>query len=121
MALFDFASNLEETKELHSNQYLRTHYYKSRYNNIKEIVIAYAKSKKINIKSEDDRHGEIFLQANGYHIIVSIVQVTPLETAVDVKVQTYRILGLYKPMKLIFTLYNHINTKAEFKGSGLHP
>ena len=121
MAFFDFASNIAETKELHANQYLRTRYYKTRYKNLKDVILAYAKANKIKVKSEDDLHGEIFLQTNRYHIIVSIVQVSPLESAVDIKVQTYKILGLYKPLKLILSLYIHIDTKAEFKGTGLHP
>ncbi len=50
-----------------------------------------------------------------------MVQVSPLETAVDIKVQTYKILGLYKPLKIITGLYNHIDSKADFKGIGLHP
>jgi hypothetical protein len=75
----------------------------------------------MKIKSEDDIHGEIFLQSSRYHIIVSIVQVNALETAVDIKVQTYKIIGLFKPIQIIISLYQHIGTKVEFKGLGLHP
>lgn len=121
MAFFNFTSNLAETKELHSNPNLRTRYYKARYANLKEIIVNYAKANNIVVKSIDDIHGEVFLQANRFHIIVSMVQVSPLETAVDIKVQTYKILGLYKPLKIITVLYNHIDTKAYFKGIGLHP
>lgn len=121
MAFFNFTSNLAETKELHTNPYLRTRYYKGRYSNIKEIVINYAKANKIIVKSVDDTHGEVYLQANRFHIIVSILQVSPLETAVDIKVQTYKLLGLYKPLKIITGLYNYIDSKADFKGIGLHP
>ena len=121
MAFLNFTSNLAETKELHSNPSLRTRYYKSRYPNIKEIVVNYAKVKSINVKSVDDTHGEIFLQSNRFHIIVSIIQVNPLESGVDIKVQTYKIIGLYKPLKIITNLYNHIDSKADFKGVGLHP
>ena len=120
MAFFDFVTNISETNEKHQDKNLRTHYYKDRYNNIKKIVLTYANENKMHIKSEDDVHGEIFLQSNKYHMIVSIVQVTPLETAVDIKVQTYSILGLYKPMKNIITLYRYIGKKSDFKGLGLH-
>ena len=121
MGFFDFASNIAETKESHQHKNLKTHYYKNRYNNIKKIVLDYAKENKMQVKSEDDVHGEIFLQSNNRHIIISIIQVTPLETGVDIKVQTYRIIGLYKPMKDIINLFNYINKKADFKGLGLHP
>ncbi len=112
MAFFDFASNVSETNESNSNQKLKTHYYKARYKNIKQIVINYAQVHKLHVRSEDDLHGEIYLQSNGYHMIVSIVQVSPFETAVDIKVQTYRILGLFKPTKLIINVLDHIKTKA---------
>lgn len=121
MALFEFASNVAETFETNPNNKLKTHYYKDRYNNIKQIVLNYAKLKKITVRSEDDTHGEIYLQANSYHMIISILQVSPLETAVDIKVQTYRILGLFKPVKIILNTFDHINEKASFKGLGLHP
>ena len=121
MGLFDFSSNLAETTELHVNPNLRTRYYKSRYTNLKEIVINYAKENNLFLKSVNDTHGEVFLQANRFHIIISIVQVNPLETAIDIKVQTYKLIGLFKPLKIITTLYNYSDTKAEFKGTGLHP
>lgn len=121
MGLFDFASNIAETYETNMNNKLKTHYYKERYNNIKQIVLNYALVNKITVRSEDDAHGEIYLQAGNYHMIISIIQITPFETAVDIKVQTYRLLGLFKPVKLILTMFNHINSKANFKGVGLHP
>jgi len=121
MGLFDFASNVSETFETNQNNSLKTHYYKDRYINIKQIVINYAKANKITVRSEDDVHGEIYLQTGSYHMIVSILQVTPLETAVDIKVQTYRIIGLFKPVKLILNMFSHISSKSSFKGVGLHP
>lgn len=121
MGLFDFASNVSESFETNPDNRLKTHYYKNNYKSIKQIVLNYAKIKKIAIRSEDDAHGEIYLQAGNYHMIVSILQVSPLETAVDIKVQTYRIIGLFKPVKLILNLFSHIDSKANFKGVGLHP
>ena len=121
MGLFDFASNVSETFETNATNKLKTHYYKDRYKNIKQIVLNYALENKITVRSEDDVHGEIYLQARNYHLIISIIQVTPFETAVDIKVQTYRLLGLFKPVKLILKMFTHINSKADFKGVGLHP
>lgn len=121
MAILDFASNVAETYETNMNNKLKTHYYKDRYKNIKQIVLKYAQLKKLTVRSEDDIHGEIYLQAANYHMIVSIIQVSPFETAVDIKVQTYRLLGLFKPVKIILNMFNHINEKTNFKGVGLHP
>ena len=112
MGFFDFASNVAETRELHQKTHLRTRYYRTSYVNLKSIVLAYANVNNINVISEDDIHKEIFLQSNKFHMIVSIVQVTPLESAVDLKVQSYRLIGLFKPDKIILDLFKHLNQKT---------
>jgi hypothetical protein len=121
MAFFDFASTIAETKETHQKMQLRTRYYKTRYEKMKNQVLDYCKITDLFVKHEDDVHGELFLQANGYHMIVSIVQVSPMECAVDIKVQTYGLIGLFKPMKIIAKCYAYLDKKVEFKGVGLRP
>lgn len=121
MGLKDYISNNAETKELHSNQDLRSRYYKANYKKVKAEVEEYSKNKNIEVKHVDDVHGEIFLQTNSYHMIVSIVQVTPLESAVDMKVQTYKLAGMNVPKKLIIEMYAYLDTKLTFKGTSLHP
>lgn len=121
MGLFGFMSTLEESKERHSSKDLMTHYYKCAYNKVKTAVLDYAKQQKLDVRSINDEHGEIYLQSRSYHMIVSIIQVNPLETAMDVKVQSYQVLGLYKPKKKIMDIYQYCNSKLTFKGVGLHP
>jgi hypothetical protein len=121
MGLKDFVSNNKETKELHSDPQLRSRYYKTNFKKARLAVEAFADSKGIVIVNVDEAHGEMFLQTTKYHMIVSIVQVTPLETAVDVKVQTYQLIGRNVPKQRILDLYAHLNDALEFKGVGLHP
>jgi len=121
MAFFDFVSTIAETKETHQRMQLRTRYYKTRYNKMKDQILDYCKVSNLYVKNEDDVHGELFLQANGYHMIVSIVQVSPMECAVDIKVQTYGLIGLFKPMKIIQKCFAYIDKKVEFKGVELRP
>ena len=121
MGFFDIFTNYAETKELHKDGSLRTRYYKTNYRKAKEVVLQYATDKKLEVRNVDDNHGELYLQNSRFHMIVSVIQVTPLETAIDVKVQTYAIAGLGKPKKLCLELYKRCNEHLTYKGVSLHP
>ncbi len=121
MGLFDFVKTSAETSELHASRQLRTRYYKTGYTQVKKYIEDYAQRKKIDVRNINDEHGEIYLQSNKYHIIVSVIQVHPRETAVDIKTNTYGVFGFSKPVKLIGELYAYLNEKLEFKGVSLHP
>lgn len=121
MGFFDIFSNNAETKEQHNVIELRSRYYKSSYKKIKAEIEGYCAKENIKIKHIDDNHNEIFIQTNKYHMIISIVQLNPLESSVDIKVQTYRILGMNMPKKLIYNMYAVLNSKLTFKGTNLHP
>ncbi len=121
MGFFDALSNHAESKERHTNLTLMTHYYKTNYDKVKETVSLACKHFNYKISSIDDTHGEIFIKTNRFHMIVTIIQVTPRETAVDIKVETYRLFGFNKPKRLIETMYKKLNQSLELKGKGLHP
>lgn len=121
MGIRDFLKTEQETSELHKDGDLRSRYYKTSYKKIKEQVEIYALDNKLNVRNIDDNHGEIYLQTDNYHMILQIVQVNPLETAVDVKVQTYKMIGMNQPKKSIIKLYQFLDSKLQFKGTSLHP
>jgi len=121
MGFFDFFSNNAETAEQHQVVGMRSRYYKSGYKKVKEQIESYCNKNQITIKHVDDVHNEMFLQTNKFHMIVSIVQVSPLETSVDMKVQTYKIMGMNAPKNLIMTVYKYLDSNLTFKGTGLHP
>ncbi|QMS85549.1 hypothetical protein [Candidatus Xianfuyuplasma coldseepsis] len=116
-----FLSPLAESKELHSEVGLRSHYYKTNYQKAKAVIMEYAQKNKIEVRHIDDEHKELFLQASKYHIIVSFVQVTPYETSVDFKVEMYTMLGFNRPKKKIMALYEYLDKQLPYKGVGLHP
>ncbi len=120
MGLREVLSNFAETSEKHQIDILKTRYYRTRYTNVKNSVIDYANRNDFIVNSIDDKHGEIFIQTTKFHFIISILQINVLETAVDVKVQTYKILGLNKPQRIIEHLFTFLDKKLEFKGVGLH-
>ena len=121
MSLSSFFGTVAETKELHSVIALRSRYYKTNYNKAKAAVLEYTKQSNLNIGNIDDSHKEILLQSNKYHIIVSFIQVTPIETAIDIKVEVYGLFGLNRPQKMIVNYYKYLDENLSFKGVGLHP
>lgn len=88
-----------ETRERHPDARLQTPYFKANYKTVKEAVKQMAKTLNYEITSENDHHGELFLKGRRAHLIASIIQVMPTETAVDLKMETYRLFGFGKPKK----------------------
>lgn len=121
MGFFSFIGNTAETSELNTDVELRSRYYKTNYSKTKAVIIEYANDNKITVKHVDDQHKEVLLQGDRFHIIVSMVQVTPIETSVDLKVEQYSLLGLNRPKKRILALYEHLNQSLSLKGVSLHP
>jgi hypothetical protein len=121
MVLLSFLSPLAETKELHCDAPLRSRYYKTNYNKTKATLLEFAEQKNWTVRNVDDEHRELFLQGSKFHVIVSMVQVTPYETSVDFKVEFYTLVGFNRPRKMITELYQYLDKQLPFKGVGLHP
>lgn len=121
MSVGSFLGTTAESQELHAVRELRSRYYKANYKKAKEMVLEHAKDIKVNVSNIDDIHKEILLQNSRYHIIVSFVQVNPIETSVDFKVEVYGFIGFHRPRKLILSFYDYLDKKLQFKGVGLHP
>ncbi len=114
-------ATIAETKETHRFDAFKTMYFKTSYAKVKEVLKRYALEHGYRIKSENDTHGELFFQAKRSHIIVTIVQVRPQETALDVKVQSYRLIGLKQPQKTITHVLTYAQQHLPYKGRGLNP
>lgn len=121
MAFFDFVKTILETREMHTMTDCRTRYYKTNYNKAKEAILNYANGQNLDVQSVDDAHGEIYIQAKNFHIIAVAIQVTPIETAVDIKVQYYSLVGFNRPKKRIVEMYAFLKENLPLKGISLHP
>ena len=121
MGFFDVFSNHAESSERHQEKALRTHYYKHNFKQVKDALKAYANTNQYPIKTEDDTHGEVSIETPSFHMIATIIEINPRETAIDLKVQTYRVVGLNKPKKIIQTTFEALNKTLTLKGVGLHP
>ena len=121
MGIGAFFSNNAETRETHTDPDLCSRYYKTSFKKIKEKIEEYCVQEDIVVVNIDETHGEMFLQTSKHHMIASIIQINPLETAVDLKVQTYQLIGRGVPKAKIMKLYEFLNNNFTFKGVGLHP
>lgn len=115
-----FFSNDFETKDNHELAELKTHYYRARYDDVKDAILRYAKEKGMTVRSVDDQHKEIYLQAQKFHLILVLVNPNPAETSVDMKITTYYFIGMKRGIQVINQLYLHLNKKLTFKGVGLY-
>lgn len=121
MSVKSYFGTVAETQELHSVVGLRSRYYKTSYKIAKAAVLEYVDQIKAIVKHDDEVHKEMLIQSNRYHIIVTFVQVTPIETSIDFKVEIYGLFGFHRPRNMILKFYNYLNNKLTFKGVGLHP
>ncbi len=121
MGFMSFIGNSAETSELHSVVGLRSRYYRANYTKTKAVIQELAEEFKLDVKNVDDQHGEILLQSNKFHIVVTIISVNPIETSVDFKVLMYAFVGFNRPQKKINEFYKYLDSKMTFKGVGLHP
>ncbi len=121
MGFVSYFSPRAESKELHSDIALRSHYYKTNYAKTRDAIINHAHDLDLGVRTIDDEHREVFLQGSKYHIIFSLVQVTPYETSVDMKVEMYSGIGMNRPRKKIIQFYQYLDQKLPFKGVSLHP
>ena len=65
-----------------------TNYYRGTYEQVKAAIFATAQEMNLTVKSHNDTHKEFLLKHKNYEIMVTAVNVTILETAVDLVVMT---------------------------------
>lgn len=119
MGLFSTFSNLYETKERHEKKAYQTHYFKANYAQTKAALLDVARAQDWTLKSANDTYGELYFTGKKHHLIATLIQTSPAETAVDLKVQTYYIAGFNRPKKIIERTFNALRDAVPLKGTGL--
>ena len=119
MGLFNYFSNVAETKERHEKRAFQTHYFKTSYAKTKDALLRVAEAHQWTLKSENDTYGEFFFRGKKHHLIATLIQTSPAETAVDLKVQTYYIAGFNRPQKIIERTFQALAADVPLKGTGL--
>ncbi len=109
MGVLDIFKTTAETSEHALNPSLKSRYYKANYKAVKEACLAYAKERKLHVENVDDEHRELFIKTRKFHLIITILQLKPTKTSVDIKVQIYSFIGLNKPFREIDKLYRYLD------------
>lgn len=120
MGLKDFFSKDYETSDTSSYQTLKTHYYRSKYEDSKNALINIINDKKGIILDDNIDFQELLFETKDYSCIVKFTTITPYEIAVDFKITTFNFLGLGKGKKEIEDLYRLLDNKLQFKGVSLY-
>lgn len=114
-----------ETEENHSDDQLKTHYYKGSYRQIFEVVenqLHQDSNYQIDHVSKERGEFSVVLK-NGisYFFIITLVAVKPNEIAVDIHIstETFSLTGSYPILRNeIVTFYQKLNKTAPLIGTG---
>ncbi|MFD1737136.1 cytosolic protein [Bacillus salitolerans] len=111
-----------ETSDKHESEMLRTHYYKSTNGKALKVlqsVIETIQGYKITSVSEE--HGEISVEISapkkGF-LVISVIQVRPMETAIDFSVTYEGFFGIGFCQKVVSTLYEKLDKELQVIGNG---
>lgn len=111
-----------ETKEVCAEDIMKTHYYKTSYEKMKEVYLKYLKDRQFHIVSIDDHYGEIYAEFGRLSVQAKIIEQTPRETSIDFYINSEYLFGNKKKMvQFICECYQLLEKNVEFKGLGLHP
>ena len=121
MGFLDYFKTTYETREKHPLRDFQTHYFKANLKSTKEALRSLIKEENWTLETENDRFGEFFIRGKKHHLIITMIQTSPQEVAVDVKVQVYQLIGFNKPQKLIQKIYAYLGSNLTIKGTGLNP
>lgn len=69
---------------------------------------------------KDDDRQELMLKRKDAEVIVTIVKITPIESAVDFTINTPGLITFGKGKKLIQEFYKELDKKIMFKGLALN-
>lgn len=120
MKFRDFFSNDFETGENHYIPSLRTRYYRCRNEDAKKAVLNMIDVEKGKVKAIVEQHNEIFFQCPAYTSTITVISPRIGETAIDIKVTTYRMIPRGYGKQIIERLYKHLDANLPFKGVSLY-
>ncbi len=120
MGFKDLFNNDYETSDNSPIEELRTRYYRNRYEESVEAVKKMIESEKGTIKAENETYMEIYFETVNYTCTATVIGIRPMETAIDLKVTTYKLIPNGKGKKIIQRLYKYLDGELSFKGVSLY-
>ena len=111
-----------ETKELESIDLLKTHYYKTCYEDLKNEYLRIVEHMGFDIVSIDDIYSEIFIEKSRMSVTTKIIEHTPRETSIDFYINADFLIGSKKKaITFIAEVLALIGKRFELKGLSLRP
>ncbi|MGD9886500.1 MAG: hypothetical protein AB7T03_00890 [Bacilli bacterium] len=120
MKIRDYFSNDFETGEEHYLPTLKTHYYRSRMEDVKNAILRFVEEEKGVVKAIIDEHHEIFFVTPTYSSTIIFVNTRIGETAIDIKITTYKLIPWLAGKKIIEKMYKYFDSHLPFKGISLY-
>ncbi|WP_010678380.1 hypothetical protein [Bacillus timonensis] len=125
MGLQTFFSNHSETRDKHSDEHLRSHYYKTTNKKaVEALTKVINKLDGYHINSVSEERGEMSIsikKGRKAFVVATIISVRPFETAIDFAVTTETLLipiDFGYSRKVIMNLYSHLDKELPFIGKG---
>jgi len=118
MGVFDNLRKHYETRDSATDKMLLTHYYRNNYQQVKKGLLDTANALGFNVTYENDERKEFVFKRRDCEVIVTVVNITPIETTVDFTVNTFGIFSFGKGKKVIEDLYQDLDKRLMLKGLG---
>lgn len=119
MKFKDMFNKIYETSDNNSEEVLKSHYYRARLDEALKAIKELANDEKATITDENEVYKEILFENSSYSCIAKITDTTPVEMAIDFKIETYGFFSFGKGKKIIESFYKYLDSKLNFKGIGL--
>lgn len=120
MRFKDYFNNDFETGENHYLPELKTRYYRCTKEQAIEAVLALVEEENAQMKDIVEQYNEYFFQGKDYTCIITITGTRIAETAIDIKVTTYKLIPRGLGKKIIERMYKYFDSKLPFKGVSLY-
>lgn len=120
MKFKDYFNNDFETLEDHYLPGLRTRYYRCQLDAAKEIVMQLIESENGKILDVNEHYNEYFFRTTNYTCTITVLSTRISETAIDIKITTYKTFPRGAGVKIIERMYKYFDSKLQFKGVSLY-
>ena len=105
-----------ETRELHSDSALRTRVYRNSFLQAKSAIEEVGKVVGFEVRGFDANYGEIDCIGNGFEMIITALQSTPIETYINIKCNVFSFIGFGRPKKICLRIYQELDKRLKNKG-----
>lgn len=114
-----FSNDFETTEDSHIKE-LRSRYYRASNETVKKAVFKFIEEEKAEIIDVQEQYNEIFFRGKNYTCIITVISPRISETAIDIKITTYKLLPFGLGKKLIERMYKYFDSVLSFKGVSLY-